>query len=444
MDLGMVPASMILKSEGKLPASQRKKENNVTEGLRCESIIQKMPLFTSLEDVERDHLLTSARCLELPPDTILMHEGDRGDHCYFILSGELEILKNLGTADQQILNVRGRGHCVGEISLLNPDKPRSASVRTRTQARLLEMTRETFRSILNRHPAFAHDLACYMSSCLCESNETSLRELKKKSRQLAVAYKDLQEARAQATGKERLERELEIAWEIQQNILPSTPPSIEGLDMGARMLPARVVGGDFFDIIRLDAETLGIAVGDVSGKGIAAAIFMAMTCSFLRAEAKRATSPRRVLQRVNQHLLQMDKSDMFVTVLYGILETSLRSFRYVRAGHEVPLLVQSDGEALMLPRVFGQALGFLQQPELDEQTTVLSPGDTLLIYSDGITEATNPAGELFGRQRLQKAALKFRHRSAQEVCDFLVETVLSYQGKGDRSDDLTLFAMVAN
>ncbi|MDY0038819.1 MAG: cyclic nucleotide-binding domain-containing protein [Desulforhabdus sp.] len=242
----------------------------MTEGLRCESIIQKMPLFTSLEDVERDHLLTSARCLELPPDTILMHEGDRGDHCYFILSGELEILKNLGTADQQILNVRGRGHCVGEISLLNPDKPRSASVRTRTQARLLEMTRETFRSILNRHPAFAHDLACYMSSCLCESNETSLRELKKKSRQLAVAYKDLQEARAQATGKERLERELEIAWEIQQNILPSTLPSIEGLDMGARMLPARVVGGDFFDIIRLDAETLGIAVGDVSGKGIAA------------------------------------------------------------------------------------------------------------------------------------------------------------------------------
>ncbi|MGA7874607.1 MAG: SpoIIE family protein phosphatase [Desulfoferrobacter sp.] len=406
--------------------------------------LEQIPLFSALEPEEIEYLTANTHRLELAPQSVLLRENDFGDRFYIILSGELEIVKALGKADQRVLSVRGPGHSIGEISLLEPGKLRTASVVARTRAELLEMTRDEFNTLLARQPSFAYELARYLSNCLCEANDATIRELREKNRQLAQAYQDLKEAQAQIIAKEKLERELQLAKEIQQSMLPLYLPRISGFDFGARMIPAKAVGGDFFDIINLDEGSLGIAVGDVSGKGVPAALYMAVTRSLLRAEAGRYASPREALLAVNLHLLEMCDSDMFVTVLYGVLDTRAGFFQYARAGHEVPLLVERNGNVSVLPRTHGQALGFIHQPALDEQKASLSSGDTLLIYSDGLTEATNSKGELFGPHRLKNAAVAHRSRSAQDICNILTETVMEYQGGAEQDDDMTLVAVHTN
>ena len=186
---------------------------------------------------------------------------------------------------------------------------------------------------------------------------------------------------------------------------------------------------------------MGIAVGDVSGKGVPAALYMAVTRSLLRSEVGRHASPCQTLLAVNLHLLEMGDSDMFVTLLYGVLNAAAGSFHYARAGHELPLLIERNGTIPQLNRDHGQALGFIPQPALDEQTLELSSRDTLLIYSDGVTEATNSKGEFFGRGRLKRAVLAHRTDSPQDICDILTEKVMEYRGAAEQDDDLTLVAV---
>ena len=209
------------------------------------------------------------------------------------------------------------------------------------------------------------------------------------------------------------------------------------------MVPAWAVGGDFFDFISLGPETIGIVVGDVSGKGLGAAIFMALARSLLRAEASRAATPREALASVNRHLLDMNDKAMFVTVLYGLLHRATRDFSYARAGHEMPLLLDAQGTPLALARGRGQPLGILPTPLLDEQTAGLPPGGMLLLYTDGVTEAAGPEGTLFGMDRLRKAVRAFRTASAQAICDQLLQTVAQYGGPAPQGDDITLVAVQA-
>lgn len=253
----------------------------------------------------------------------------------------------------------------------------------------------------------------------------------------------LQAAQAQIIEKERLEQELQVAYEIQVSILPRTLPRVSSYDIGARMVPARVVGGDFFDVIRLSDDQLGIAVGDVTDKGIPAAIFMAQTHALLRAEANPGTSPRDVLWRVNQHLSTMNDAGLFVTMLYGILDQRTNSFRYARAGHELPLII--DGRGIVLPVPSGPTLplGIDVDPPLDEQTVSLAPGSTLVLYTDGLTDAYNPAGMAFGLEQVRMCLQEGRNVPAQALCDQLFRSVTEHQGIAPRHDDITLVAVHA-
>jgi phosphoserine phosphatase RsbU/P len=400
-----------------------------------------IPLFGSVLSEELEHLVGSLTQIDLPAGTVVFHEGDHGNHFYLLLEGSVEVIKALEAADGRILTTFGPGDCFGEMALLDPKCSRSASVRTCTAVRLLEIKRDDFDAMLRVQPALAYDMARMLSQRLRDTDDATIRDLQEKNRQLAKAYEDLKAAQALIIDKEKLERELEVAREIQRSLLPRSLPQLPGFDFGARMEPARAVGGDFFDFILLDEEHLGIAVGDVSGKGVPAALFMAMTRTLLRAEARAANSPKEVLRGINDHLLEMNDAEMFVTVLYGILHTPTCHFTYGRAGHELPVLCDAWGETLTPCCGHGEPLGVFPDPVIDENAMQLAPGQSLLLYTDGMTDAFDEQGISFGPKRLRQSLGTCCELTAQGICDRLIDLVMKHQCMVPQHDDVTLVAV---
>jgi serine phosphatase RsbU (regulator of sigma subunit) len=304
------------------------------------------------------------------------------------------------------------------------------------------MTRAQFEALVQRFPTLVYSLLRLVSQRLSESENVTILELREKNRQLTQAYQELQQAQAQLVDQERLEREMELARQIQRGILPAGLPQQTGFDFGALMLPARAVGGDFYDLIELGGQRLGIVLGDVSDKGVPAALIMSMTHTLVRVEAGINPSPRRVVTNVNQHLLRFCRARMFVTLLYGILDCTTGSFHYVRAGHPPPVLC--TGQAAPphpLDIAPGQLLGILDEPIFDEQQVLLTPGASLVIYSDGITEATNAQDQQLGEPGLVEHLAALAGASAQDTCTRLVEAVMSHTGPGLQQDDITLICI---
>jgi serine phosphatase RsbU (regulator of sigma subunit)/CRP-like cAMP-binding protein len=242
---------------------------------------------------------------------------------------------------------------------------------------------------------------------------------------------------AQLEQLSNLKHELTLAGEIQKSMLPRSIPRLEGYELGARMIPAKSVGGDFYDIIPLGEDLLGIAVGDVSDKGIPAALFMAMVRSLLRAEAHPGRSLQKVLQSVNRHLMEMNHNEMFVTILFGILNRATHRFHYVRAGHEAPVFFDGQGLIKRMPTANGQALGVFDEITLDEQTLELPKRSMLLVYSDGIPDATDRQNIGFGYDGVVRAVGQLKGASAQGVCDGLIRAVAEHQAGTLQYDDMT-------
>ncbi|MDQ5851696.1 MAG: SpoIIE family protein phosphatase [Chloroflexota bacterium] len=408
-----------------------------------EPVIGQVPLLATLPPSEIRNLAATLCRVDVPSNRILFREGEYGDRFYIVLEGQLEIVKALGTADERLLGVAGPGDFAGEMSLLDPDGLRTASVRTRTAVQLLEMTREDFNALLHRQPMLAYDMARVLKRRLEAADNAAIRDLQEKNRQLTQAYEELRAAQTQIIEKEKLEHELEVAWEIQRSILPRTLPHLPDFDFGARIVPARLVGGDFFDFIRLRQHRMGIVIGDVSGKGVPAAIFMALTRSLVRAEASRGSPPDRVLQRVNGHLLHMNDKGMFVTVLYGVLDKKTQEFVYARAGHELPILVDGSGEPSRPAFREGQPLGLFPDPRLDIQTLSLPPNSGLLMYTDGVTDVMDVQGSLFGIERLLETVRGSRATTAQALCDDVLQAVAAFHAAAPQYDDVALVAIHA-
>lgn len=405
--------------------------------------IHQVPLFASLSPEEKRSLSETLHQVEIPANTVLFREGETGDCFYTVLDGQVEVVKALDTPEERLLNLYGPGEFLGEMSLFDRDGIRTASVRTRTPAQLLKMTHADLDVLLRHQPTLAFELLRVMSLRLRDSDNATIRDLQEKNRQLAEAYAELQAAQAQIVEKEKLERELQLAREIQESMLPKSLPRLPGFDFAARMIPARAVGGDFFDFILLDRNHLGIVIGDVSDKGIPAALFMALVRSLLRSEAMRGLSPQTVLSRINRCLLSMNASGMFVTVLYGVLDRKTHDFVYTRAGHELPILVDGDGNQIEPAHGRGQLLGVLAKPELDEQSLHIPAGGMLLLYTDGVLDATDAQGRRFGHERLNEIMSTSRQMTSIEVCDQVFKAILEYQGASPQADDITLVAIRA-
>jgi len=402
--------------------------------------LTKVSLFQSLSEDELEGLAASLQVVNLRAGQVLFRQGDAGDHFYVIQAGQVEIIKEMGTPAERRLALRGPGEFFGEMSLFRLDMQRTASVRAFEAVRLLEMSRSDFDRLLTLHPKLGYAMVQVLSTRLNDSHNHAINDLKEKNRQLMLANEELKAAQAQLIEKERLERELQLAKEIQLSILPQVLPQLKGYDFGARLVSARAVGGDFYDVIPLGKDRVGLVIGDVTDKGVPASIFMAQTHALLRAFASPRSRPAETLLKVNEQLLEMNASSLFVTVIYGILEIKTGLFTYARAGHEMPLFFQGGA---FQPPVFkmGQALGVLDRPVLDEQTISLLPGGTALLFTDGVSDAVDPLNQAFGKDRLQAAFCSAAGLSGAEVCDEVFQAVNAHQAGASQFDDITLVAI---
>jgi serine phosphatase RsbU (regulator of sigma subunit)/anti-sigma regulatory factor (Ser/Thr protein kinase) len=243
---------------------------------------------------------------------------------------------------------------------------------------------------------------------------------------------------AEARSRERIEQELRVATMIQQNYLPRELPELPGWDVSAYYRPAREVGGDFYDFIELPGDRIGIVIGDVTDKGVPAAMVMAATRSVLRASAQRVVSPGEVLGRVNDLMCPDMPAKMFVTCLYGVLEPATGTFRFANAGHNLPYVRTGDGSAEL--RATGMPLGLLPGIVYEETEAQLEPGQTMLLHSDGVAEAHGPAKEMFGFPRLQDVVGSRSGRG--EVIDRVLTELGRFTGSDwEQEYDITLVAL---
>jgi serine phosphatase RsbU (regulator of sigma subunit) len=257
--------------------------------------------------------------------------------------------------------------------------------------------------------------------------------------QLQDNIAQLHAAQAALVEQQRLAREMELAAEVQRSILPHVFPAIPGLSFAAENRPARQVGGDFYDVFMLDEATVGLVIADVSGKGMPAALYMALTRSLLLAEARRERSPRAVLLNVNRLLREVGDPHMFVTVFYGLFAAPSRQLTFARAGHDYPLLFRGGGAVEQLTGK-GTVLGMLdlEAAQLTEEGLTLGPGDRLVLYTDGLTDVFNEANERLELPRLQAILAEQRAATPDEICENTLAALSAFQGRAEQFDDMTI------
>lgn len=241
-----------------------------------------------------------------------------------------------------------------------------------------------------------------------------------------------------------IQHDLSVAREIQQAILPKTfPPFPErkDFDIFASMTAAKEVGGDFYDFFLIDKERLGFVIADVSGKGIPAAIFMAVSRTLLKATALKGINPGECLQYVNNLLCLESVSSMFVTLFYGILNTVTGEVEYANGGHNPPYLLTSDGKLSELEKTGGIALGILEDMKFNTNTIQLKPNDAIFLFTDGVTEAFNVEDQLYSEERLEKLLNSLSRESVTEIANKIVADVHEYSTNVQQSDDITVLVL---
>jgi sigma-B regulation protein RsbU (phosphoserine phosphatase) len=407
------------------------------------NLLSKIALFADLPEQELDRILSSLDVKELQDREILFHEGDPGEHFYVVMKGELAVLMAAGQVEELQLNLLRAGEHFGEMSLIMPGGHRTATVRARGDATLLSMSRVQFLELTTKHPELSASMVRVLSQRLDATNTQTFHDLTEKNKQLQLAYDELKAAQTQLIEKERLERELQVAADIQLSILPDELPRTAEFEFGARILPARQVGGDLYDVFVLKDDKLGVVIGDVADKGVPSAIFMARAHALIMAEADMGMTAGEVMHVVNRHITRLQKTTQFVTVLYGILDLKTRVFSYARAGHEPPLMLHPDGTVERIPHSSGMALGLWDKITLDERTVTLSPGSTFLLFTDGLTDCRDTHGEPFGLERIKQTLSGLSGVNAQKACDHLLETLIDYQDGSKQDDDVTLVAIHA-
>jgi len=240
------------------------------------------------------------------------------------------------------------------------------------------------------------------------------------------------------------QKELDIATVIQTSILPRTFPAFpdkKEFDIFAKMIPAKDVGGDLYDFFLIDKYRLGVVIGDVSGKGIAAALLMAVCKTLLKATAYKGIPADNILSEVNNILVDESPSNMFATVFYGVLDTRSGAFEYSNGGHNSPYLISTDGEVKSLADIGGMLLGAMKDVQYESNVIMLKPGDTLFFYTDGVTEAFNKDNEEYKDVRLEKV-LEGKHSfSTNDLVTHVFQDVQAFTNGVEQSDDITCLAL---
>ena len=416
------------------------------EQITVEQLVQYLPFIRDLPDEEINALTQTLKVRHFPAGLILFYEGEAADRLSFLIKGEVEIIKSLGTADERCLSSLKPVDIFGESSLLFPDRLRYASARTVTEVLLLEMLHSDFEALILRQPRLGYHFMKEMTIRWGSAEQAIIAELKEKNQQLVQAYENLKRIQEQLIQKERIEHELALAQKIQQGILPKETPEPTGWQITAHWQPAHAVGGDFYDFITFPNGAIGVMIGDATGKGIPAALVMATTCSVLRAIVAGMgedadLTPGEVLARANDLLCQQMPAGMFVTCLLVLINPDNGSLQYANAGHCLPYQL-STGVVSEL-RATGMPLGLLPGMLYEDKQATIRPGDVVVLFSDGLLEAHNPQGLILGTPRVEEILTSTNNQND------LIDQILVSLGEftaidWEQEDDLTLVTIQRN
>ena len=260
----------------------------------------------------------------------------------------------------------------------------------------------------------------------------------------AELRKNVKELMETTAAKERIESELQIAHDIQMGILPKMFPPFperDEFELYAILEPAKEVGGDFYDFFFIDNQHLCFVVGDVSGKGVPASLFMAVSKTLIKMEATRAIPSEEVMNRVNRNLSVDNPSLMFVTLFFGILNVHTGELEYCLGGHDPPYIIRTSGDLELLALTDGMMLGVNEDFLYESRKTVIHKGETVFLYTDGVTEAMNPDDKLFTDQRLEKTLAQWREKDPTTIINSVRETVRNFSEGTPQSDDITMLAL---
>ena len=255
----------------------------------------------------------------------------------------------------------------------------------------------------------------------------------------------IRQTQREHTQLESLKGDLAVASEIQQAILPRVFPPFPELskqmDLAALMTPAKDVGGDFYDFFRIDDNHIGVVMADVSGKGIPAAIFMAVSRTLIRAIGTQGTTPEECLSKANDLLCMESANNMFVTVFYGIYDVSTGILRYCNGGHNAPCLIHADGRTELLKVIPNFIVGAMEGMVYQGGEISIGSGETLVLYTDGVTEAVNTDYKEYGEDRMMTTLGSLAAGSCREIIDGLIGSVHEFAGEAEQSDDITILAL---
>jgi serine phosphatase RsbU (regulator of sigma subunit) len=272
-----------------------------------------------------------------------------------------------------------------------------------------------------------------------ENDQRLIQELQQKQNELEKAYTALQAAQADLLIKERMEHELQLAADMQRSLLPKTLPHYDGLRFAAHLQTAREVGGDFYDVADVGDSNVGVLIADVADKGVHAALFMAVSRTLFMQAMEQYETPSQVVTAVHRGILRAS-AEPFVTAFYGVLDRKNGRFCYVRAGHERPLLYRANGEVEELAGN-GRFLGMIPDIQLDEYKIDLHAGDRLLLFSDGVPDTVNDAGEAYGNGRLRRIVAKNGRLSATDLVQALRTDLETWMKNAAPVDDITILVV---
>jgi len=270
-----------------------------------------------------------------------------------------------------------------------------------------------------------------------EFTEEDVKLLKILAQQVVIAI-DNAKVHAQDVERKRIEKELEIAHHIQMNMLPAISPCGENFSISAVSVPAKEVGGDYYDCLMVGDDKLILAIGDVSGKGVPAALLMVMIRTIIRAEAEHGLSTAQLISKLNSLLLKDIEEAMYATLFYAVLNIKERTLYYTNAGHNYPIIFHKDKEQYDVVKSTGFFVGMFDNPKYEEEKIKLKQGDLVVLYTDGITEAVNEKGEMFGLKRLCTFINQYRNLPVKEIKNKIFDKIEDFTEGVEQSDDITL------
>lgn len=370
------------------------------------------PHALQLTPEERALFFTEQGRVYLPAGAVIMREDEPGDDMFVVLEGELAISRH----GKQI-DYLGPGMIIGEMAMID-DRLRSATVTAATGCNLIRLDREGFRELVGRSPEFALRVMSIMSSRTRRLIEEEVRRL-------------------------HMEEELAIGRRIQLSLLPGGCPLMPGYEFAAGYRAAHEVGGDLYDFIVQPGRPnqLHIVIADVTGKGVPAALYMAVSRTLMHTYALDGNHPAQALQRINQFIREDEASPLFLSAFYAVLDTDIHCLTYASAGHNPPLWLQQSTGVLERLESRGILLGTFDAFIPEEKLCFLQPGDFVVFFTDGITEARNPRDEFFDDERLEAIVKSHNWESAEELLSAIIAAVDDFSEGEPQADDFTLIVM---